>query len=611
MKRGRALPGLVALGTLLALPAAPALAVPVAVPMQLDLRLLRDTLLRQVYTAPGPEAPLLDDGRDCQRLSLSEPRLDAAEGRLRLRSAAHARFGTFLLGRCNLPVAWSGEIEVLLAPTLEAHATAVRFHVVDSRVLRSDGSRSPVSGTLWDWMKASVHPRLGSFHVDLARPLDDLRALLPLVLPAEDVTRSHRLVDSVHLEDARIEEGGLGVRLVFEAPEPFPPPSPTEPSPSPEALAALEERLERFDAFLTFVLVSAGGDTQERQTRIDLLAVLLDARQELVTVLAEPPEEGPDPVRTVFVSTWRQLAPLLRRQGGTLSGDDSLRYLSFVTASDALAALDRLGPSVGLEISAAGLRRLARSLVPSGGGDPLAIEPGVDPGLREVFGFGEPLEPPPVEDDGAAMLRIQYAPVQRAVSDAERGRLRHWVPDLADLDEYLPLVQAVLQEAAARALAKKPMDPRFETVYGWLVPAAAWKESCWRQLVLRDGQPVALRSSAGAVGILQVNVRVWRGFYDAKALARDLPYNARAGAEILAHYLVDFAIPADEHGIGGSLDAAARATYAAYNGGPRALRRWRMDTAPASLRRIDQAFWRDYQAVKRDGMPDRATCWGG
>jgi soluble lytic murein transglycosylase-like protein len=116
--------------------------------------------------------------------------------------------------------------------------------------------------------------------------------------------------------------------------------------------------------------------------------------------------------------------------------------------------------------------------------------------------------------------------------------------------------------------------------------------------VLRAGHLVALRSPAGAVGILQVSVRVWRGFYDARALERDLAYNARAGAEILVHYLVDYAIPANEPGKEDSLDALARATYAAYNGGPRALGRWRNAKTRADLRDIDRAFWRDYQAVK-------------
>ena len=585
----------------------------VTIPVQLDFAFLRDTLLRQLYTDPGPSARILDDGHDCARLTLTDPRLDALEGRLRLRSLASARLGTWLLGRCNLPVDWSGEISVLLEPRTQKGSASVGFRVADSSVRRADGSPARITGALWDWIKESVHPRLSSFHVDLERPLADLRAFLPLVLPSEDALRTQRLVDSIALAGARVAPTGVVAELRFEAPEAAPLAESAKPTDLPlteEQITRLDENLQRWDAFLTFVLKHAGRDTPAWETRRELLAILLDARGELVDALAEP-ATGRDPVRALFLSTWTRLAPLLRRLGGELPGEASLRYLSFITAADALSSLDRIGPSAGLDISVAGLRRLAGMLAPSGAADPLAFDDAVDPELRELFDFGEPIEPPPPDEDAAAQsLRIEWTLVQRTLTTAERARLRGWVPAPAELEQYLPLVHAVLDEAAEQAAAKVRLDARFAPIYGWLVLAAAWKESCWRQFVLRDGKAVTIRSPVGAVGILQVSVRVWRGFYDAGALVRDLPYNAHAGAEILAHYLVDYAIPADEAGSGAGLDALARATYSAYNGGPRSLARWRSPSARPSLRKIDEAFWRDYQAVKANGEPDTATCYG-
>jgi soluble lytic murein transglycosylase-like protein len=130
------------------------------------------------------------------------------------------------------------------------------------------------------------------------------------------------------------------------------------------------------------------------------------------------------------------------------------------------------------------------------------------------------------------------------------------------------------------------------------VLATAWKETCWRQFIRRGGKVVTMQSSAGAVGIMQVNPRVWRGFYDTNVLKTDTVYNATAGAEILQHYLVDYAIRKKEHQLGGGIDALARATYAAYNGGPGHLGRYRADKTAKSLRQIDADFWRYYQTVK-------------
>ncbi len=606
----RVLPSVAAAFLLLA---ADARATTVRIPAHLDLPFLRDALVRQLYTAPGPMAPVLDDGHDCARLALAAPALDADGTRLRLRTTAHARLGTVVLGRCTLPLDWSGEIEVFFEPRTEPGSPTVAFRVVDSRIRRPDGSRPAVSGALWDWIKTSVHSQLSAFQVDLARPLEDLRAFLPLVLPDLDVAQVRRLVDSVDLAGARIAPAGIVAELQFDVPG-IPATggaSPEEPPPSPEQIAGFEAALRRWDGFLTFVLKHAGRDTPDRPVRRELLAILLDARSDLVEALSEQDPKS-DPVRTLFLSTWTRLSPVLRRLTGELPWEDSLRYLSFVAAGDALAALDRLGPSAGIDVSAPGLRRLARMLAPSDTADPLASDDALDPELREIFGFGDPIAPPPPDDEASTgtLLRVTWTPERRVLGPDDRARLRGWTPTPADLDEYLPLVHSVLTEAGELAAAHSKLDVRLSPLHGSLVLAAAWKESCWRQFVRHGGQAIAIRSSAGAVGILQVNPRVWRGFYDPRSLERDVSYNARAGAEILAHYLVDYAVPAEERGSGSDPDALARSTYAAYNGGPRAVRRWRNPGARADLRRIDEAFWRDYQAVKTNGFPDVATCYG-
>ncbi|HBZ68568.1 MAG TPA: lytic transglycosylase domain-containing protein, partial [Deltaproteobacteria bacterium] len=98
---------------------------------------------------------------------------------------------------------------------------------------------------------------------------------------------------------------------------------------------------------------------------------------------------------------------------------------------------------------------------------------------------------------------------------------------------------------------------------------------------------------------MQVNEHVWRGFYDLRGLRADVGYNSRAGSEILLHYLTDYAIEQGEDAKTGREDNLARATYAAYNGGPGQLRRYRQKTTRRSLRKIDEAFWRRYQAVER------------
>jgi hypothetical protein len=185
------------------------------------------------------------------------------------------------------------------------------------------------------------------------------------------------------------------------------------------------------------------------------------------------------------------------------------------------------------------------------------------------------------------------------------------VPRRADLDRYLPQIAELLRETSSQVFAHGGLDDKHRDLFRHLVLATAWQESCWRQYVLRRGRVQTLRSSAGALGLMQVNPRVWRGFYDVDGLNRSIGYNAHAGSEILLHYLRDYAIVRGEEALGGR-DALARATYAAYNGGPSHLRSYREPKRwPASLAAIDAAFLAKYREVSAGGALGVRKCFSG
>jgi soluble lytic murein transglycosylase-like protein len=218
------------------------------------------------------------------------------------------------------------------------------------------------------------------------------------------------------------------------------------------------------------------------------------------------------------------------------------------------------------------------------------------------------LRPAHAADADAAGARASTAAGGDPI-EALRARLKNWAPARQDLDAYLPLVRDVLDHASRVTLAKKPVPDFARPMFRPLVLATAWKETCWRQFVRRGGSVVPIQSSAGAVGIMQVNPRVWRGFYDVAALRSDLVYNAEAGGEIVQHYLVDYAIKKKEHEKGGGIDALPRATYAAYNGGPGHLSRYRSEKTSKSLRAIDAELWRVYRRVRDGDELGVRSCW--
>jgi hypothetical protein len=609
----------------------------VDVPLVLPPAFLERLLVEQVFTEPEATARIRPGAESCNEIVLSEPALRPLGGRIFVTAHGRAQAGFSLFGSCYRPFDWEGEVEAEEDARIAPDGQAVEFRVVNSWL--EDESNWLAVPALWDWVKPEVHPRLEALRVDLAPLLGDLRRALPLFAARREEPAVRRLADSLALAAARVEERGLVLTLRFEveaAAEAAGAPSAAEPPLAAEEIAAFETTLHEWDAFLTFVVKAAGQDALDPALRAALLAVLIDARHEIVAALAEPGRDGEDRVRTLFLASWSQLQPVLAPLTG---GSEGLRYLAFVASGDALAALDAVGPSFGFEISRDGLRRLARTLAPELREDPLRWSEEVDPALRQTFDFDAelPALPPPPEaepeaepepegplptepqpEPGAARRLLDWLlPAAHALPDPlpkpgpYTSPLDGHAPRIADLDGYLPQVAKLLRESAGAVFAHGKLGADRRELFERLVLATAWQESCWRQYVRRRGKVAPLRSSAGALGLMQVNPHVWRGFYAVDGLSWSIGYNAHAGSEILLHYLRDYAIARGEEAAGGP-DALARASYAVYHGGPSHLRRYRQPRQwrPA-LVAVDRAFHTKFREVAAGRELAVRECFAG
>lgn len=581
----------------------------VRLPLVLDPVFLEHALTSQVYTEPGRRARVFDDGSGCHYLVLSEPRVTVDGGRLRLVSRAEARVGRAFGERCVLVVDFSGDLATWQQVAADPGGTAIAFEVVDSAL--ADGGT--VGDALWNMVKQHVHPRIGAVRIDLAPALTELRAMLPLLLPGP-ASSAAAILDSVVLQSAGVVEGGVEAVLGFSVPavdEPGrAPAAPAEEALSEEELARFGEVTRAFDGFVTYVVKSLAARAGP-EVRRGLLTVLIEARYDILRILASDVDaRGPDPVRTLFLGTWSRLRPLLRELDPSAPGEQGLNLLGFIAAADALAALDAIGPPVALALSTDGLRRMARMLAPAREDDPLQVREGVDEELRGLFDFPPP-RPAPQEEQPQGWWPVPSLLPAHAADATLSKRLDGWVPDDDELDEYLPLVHRLLVATVDEVLSGASLDGAYRPMFRAMVLATAWQETCWRQFMRANGRVQPLRSGGGAVGIMQVLPAVWRGFYDEKRLAREMGYNAAAGSEILLHYLVDYAIARGEHEQAGGVDNLPRAAYAAYNGGPSHLSRYRSSKTADSLKRIDALFQEKYLAVAGGNELAVAACFNG
>lgn len=406
---------------------------------------------------------------------------------------------------------------------------------------------------------------------------------------------------------------------------------------SDDALArpSREEVARNWDAFLTAIIKRAGRDAPPGRLRDQLLGVLIEERHRIVATLTDATVDGPELMSSMFESSWEQLAPLLQEVAAQLPHDVARRYGQFLEAGELMRAAERLGVARDLATSPESLRKLAAVLLGDEGEDPLHYDTAVDPELRRIFGFGDPIPPPmtspllgPLGRDPGAwrqtssplaslidwLVPAAHASSQPASGDRSRlvARLNTWIPGKKqEVREYVPLVHDLLRLTVDDAIgpARVEANALAAQVYPDLVIATAWQESCWRQFVRGEDGVQPLVSPAGSVGLMQINGRVWRGLYDPAGLEGDIGYNGRAGAEILWHYLEDFALPAGEHLNEGGADNLARATYAAYNGGPGHLSRYRKPKTSPHLQTIDREFWRKYEAVRAGDQAPMFSCY--
>jgi Transglycosylase SLT domain len=529
------------------------------------------------------------EGR-CRSMKLEKPAVDAVDGRLRLSGPASGRLGVEFSGNCRNVATWHGTVQLTLEPWLD-QAGRLRVRIHDSRLTRAPGGGAAL---LWDLSKPHVHPRLQTFSYDIGALRSALLGIVRSVAPPEHGAELEAMLTQLEILQPRIDATGVVVPVALDVPAAWlaaPPPAASSAPLTEDELAALDAALQPWDAFLAYTIKQVALDSEDRALRQRLFTLLLESRYALAAILSGETRAAGDPVRTLFIDAWSELRTILA----------DTRYTVFLDAGDALVALDRAAPGLGMRVSADGLRQLARSLRPGSAADPLAYDWAVDPQLGALFEV-EPIPQPAPSPPGRSWLDLF---ITRAHA-ADEKPLDRWVPSRGELTAYEARIGELLQKTSASELQRGGLAAPHDRIYRSLVPATALIESCWRQYEVRAGKVGYLRSASGSVGIMQINQNVWRGFYDVQRLRWDTAYNMRAGAQILMRYLKDYAIPYAARS--GDPNHVPRAAYAVYNAGPRAVGRFSKNPPHPREQRVDERLWTLYQGIAAGGQADLRSC---
>lgn len=582
----------------------------VKVPVQVDHLFMRQVLVSTLFTSANESVRVFDDRTGCNFFKLQSPEISTVNGLIRIRADGKARFGQSLgNNRCLTLFQWKGKVESFEKLYIDDKRPVLKARVIKTNLLNENGEAIPGNDILWKNTKEYLTPKLESVVLDLAQVQTVLHNTLPLMLDDQKMERVTRIVKSLSLSDADVNEQGVKVSFALKIPPGKKRTVRNQAKPLTEQeMEKLDVLFQELDSFITVVIKKAAGDTNTEELRNTLLTVLLDTRHDIISALQSTHTTERDPVREVFLTTWKELAPVLRKIAYKQQGvDPGISYLSFVTAADALMAIDAVGGELGIDISSSGLKNLARILVPYVS-NPLQWSDEVDPQLRKLFNFRPLVSRQSSWFDTVSSFFIEPAyAIQNLTTLAEQ--LNRWVPNRKELDDYLPLVEKLLRHSTQQTLGESKLKKQFHPIYQSLVLATAWQESCWRQYIKRRGKQVPLKSGVGAVGMMQVVPRVWRGFYNRKKLTWDIAYNIDAGSEILMRYLKRYAIRKKEHIKTGNPDNLARATYSAYNAGPGKLTRYRWRSASKRQKRVDNDFYERYLTMKENKVHKVASCY--
>jgi hypothetical protein len=607
---------------LLALVATRTFAGQVRLPLTVEPPVIRAALLRDLYNDPNQRAVFWGQPGECSFFYLQDPEVAGETGRVRVTSKGEARLGTDLGATCLSPLAWGGFVELFAQPRLEGWL--LHFEIIDSNLVNQKKEKEFLTGQLWDRIKESVQPRFGAVTIDLGGPFRDLRDFLNSVVAPAHAEEARKAIDSLRPVAVSTSSKGIVVEAAMDVADSVSQAAPeaTEPPLTDAEIQAFTERANQWDAFVTFVVKTLGSHSLSPAARQALLATLIDARYQIAAALASPSRRE-DPVRQLFLKSWERLRPVADDIARELPGAEAAQVLTFLAAGDALTVLDQTGPSFGIEVSADGLRRMARMIAPTSAGDPLEYSPDIDPVLRRLLGFGAPLSSADFPD-AEPLAHAQSAEVWlgwllgigEAWAGAEADHSRDWagwvLEDQAGVASYLKRVSDLLNRVAGTVVTREKLTGARSDLFRKLLPATAWQESCWRQFQTQNGKVTYLRSGKGSVGMLQLNERVWRGFYEPEKLRWNVAYNVAAGSDVLLHYLA----MVDEHAE--ALKPApppvqARATYAGYNGGPSELRRYLEGKGRGEGvdRLVDELFGPKFEAMGGSAESQIATCLVG
>ncbi len=602
----------------------------VRMPLTVDYPLLRGLVVQQAFTERNETATILDEKDGCNRVTLSRPTFREEHSHVRFETRVHIRLGKPLGDNCLMPIDWEGYLVFHQKPRIDAASWTLSFETIDSTVTDLNRQPANIAQAAFKIISTDVYAYLNGIRIDLSPPASELKLVFSHFFQPAGKERSIKMGQSIRPGNVHVNAHAVEIDMLMEVEKYSAGTEDGKREPiSDDKLEQFIAKWESWDAFLIHMIGVIAPEPLSPEERQIILDALLETRHRFISGLANK-NLANDFVREQFVAVWEKFAPIFRNHLTDQPSKALLGYLGFFTASDALRALDKIGPPLGLEISRNGLVRLVHLLAGDesiGKSDILTYRSGVDISLRNALGLGPP--PPalgPAFDAQALDLEGRHESQLDIKSCMDRvgsffcqpawanslTEIKKWLYSKENIESHVDRTRSLLMDSARDTLKKHENSSAYRDFFPLVVVSTAWQESCFRQFVVKRKKIVYLQSYNGSsVGLMQINERVWRGIYDLQHLRWDIGYNAAAGCEILDLYVTKY-LARHTKSVNAiqKLNDETRAglIYAMYNGGPGQLEKFLSRSAKGKFYDSDKLFLEKYIWVNNGQLENISKC---
>ena len=606
----------------------------VSLPLTIDYPLLRSLVVYQAFSEPNETVTILDEKDGCNRVTLSQPTFREENSQVRFECRVHIRLGKPFGENCLMPVEWEGYLVFFQRPQIDFATWRLSFKTTDSKVYDLNRKPATIVQSIVNIISSDTYHYLNSIHIDLAPPLSELKSVFSEFFQPTAHDRSMKILQSIRPGKPQATPQAVEIGILMDVKNHAAKQKKEKKETiSDQELERMMDQWKAWDAFLVHIFGILAPEPLTSEERQILLEILLVTRHRFVAGLTDKNLDN-DFVREQFIAVWGEIAPVFRKHLSTHPSEALLGYLAFFTASDALSALDKMGPALGIEISRNGLIRLIHLLADQKDNSTVLTDhPGVDGKLREVLGLGPPLPAlgPAFDADALDLTdrnenQMNMESIAHAIdsffckpawakqnqSADALAEIKSWLFYRKDIEPFIDRTRSLLTESARKTLHKRQVPENYKRFFPLVVVSTAWQESCFRQFLVKHKKIVYLRSYNGSsVGLMQINERVWRGIYDPHHLRWDIRYNVLAGCEIIDLYVTKYLLNNRRYVKTMQKmkdETRAGIIYAMYNGGPGQFEKFLSRSAKGQFYDSDKLFLEKYIWVKKGQLGNVSQC---